>query len=170
MTKEVAALSSLCEGTATDDDLVADEGRRPKPTLRAAAPPGLKRCAATQARCQAALSAVGQSHRGQVRILSGIGLFAWRLAWRLTALQPGHHLAELARGLEGLQSDIGVVRGRDAAMAEHTANEFIVARIRLEDDVGGGMAELMRSDLSSPSSFQSRPEICSESVLVVFCP
>ena len=81
-----------------------------------------------------------------------------------------HHLAELARGLEGLQSDIEVVRGRDAAMAEHTANEFIVARIRLEDDVGGGMAELMRSDLSSPSSFQSRPEMCSESVLVVFCP
>ena len=165
MTKEVAALSSLCEGTATDDDLVADEGRRPKPTLRAAAPPGLKRCAATQARCQAALSAVGQSHRGQVRILSGIGLFAWRLAWRLTALQPGITISPNWR-----VANIEVMGRGDVAMAEHTANEFIVARIRLEDDVGGGMAELMRSDLSSPSSFQSRPEICSESVLVVFCP
>jgi hypothetical protein len=76
-----------------------------------------------------------------------MGLFPERHCWRLTTLQPGDHLAELARGLERLQPDTEVQGGRDAAMAEHTADEFIVAGIRLEDDVGGGMAELMRRNL-----------------------
>ena len=115
--------------------------------MRAAAPPGLKRCAATQARCQASRSAVGQSLRGQLRTFSATSVFPGRLDRRLTALQPGGHLAELARGLERLQPDIEVKGGRDAAMAEHTPDQLIVAGIRLEDDVGGGMAELMRRNL-----------------------
>ena len=70
--------------------------------MRAAAPPGRKRRAATQARCQASRSAVGQSLRGQLRIFSATSVFPKRVDGRLTALQPGHHLAEPARGLEGL--------------------------------------------------------------------
>jgi hypothetical protein len=64
--------------------------------------------------------------------------------WLLAALKPGDNLAELARGLEGFQSDIEVASCGDAAMAEHAADELIVAGVRLEYDVGGGMTELMR--------------------------
>ena len=67
--------------------------------------------------------------------------------WLLAALKPGDNLVELARGLEGLQPDIEVQGSRDAAMAKNAADELVVTGIRLEHDVGGGMAELMRGNL-----------------------
>src|SRR6266545_4022997 len=115
--------------------------------MRAAAPPGRKRWAATQACFQISRSAVGQSHGGTARTFSGMALLSGELGWCLTLRQVGDHLAELARGLERLEADIEVQGGGAAAMTEHTPNQFIIAGIGLEHDVGGGMAELMRGNL-----------------------
>ena len=97
--------------------------------MRAATPPGRKRCAATQACFQTSRSAAGQSHGGKARIFSAMGLLLGELGWCLILRQIGDHLAEQARRLGRLEADVEVPGGGDAAMAEHTADKLVIARI-----------------------------------------
>jgi hypothetical protein len=55
-------------------------------------------------------------------------------------------LAELPASLDGLQAAVEVRRGFDAFVPKEPPDRFVVARMMLQVDRGGGVAELVDSN------------------------
>src|SRR6185312_438088 len=116
--------------------------------MRPAAPPGRKRCGAKQAFSQASRSAPGHSERGRARIFSGMVLLPGRSSLgRVAVYEARNHLTEEASSLKALEPNIKVPGGGDAAMAEHSPDQLVIAGVCLEHDIRGRMPELMRRNL-----------------------
>jgi hypothetical protein len=73
-----------------------------------------------------------------------------------------HDLAEDLARLNGLQADIGIDRGLNAAVTENASDEFVLAGPALEDESRGGMPELVHGHAHSSRLVDALGDLAAE--------